>query len=120
MLRELRSFLDGLPDHLDEVHEARQRVAITSGLLEDNGEGSHSAQVAEEFGDWLVGYFQSVFFRPLLFGKLTHEAQRSYHQFRGPPSMGDLAYGINPVSLRGQFPPGPLGALPIHTRLGHR
>jgi hypothetical protein len=76
-------------------------VATTSRLLEDD-----DAQVAEEFGDWLVGFFQSVFFsfgseRGFFFpaDKLMHKAQRSYHQSRGPPSMGDLAYGINPVSF---------------------
>jgi hypothetical protein len=59
LLRELRSFLEELPDHLEEVHEARERVATTSRLLEDDG----APQIAEEFGDWLDGFFQSVFFR---------------------------------------------------------
>jgi hypothetical protein len=61
LLRELLSFLDELPDHLDEVHDVQQRVATTAALLEDDGEGADSAQIADEFGDWLIGYFQSVF-----------------------------------------------------------
>ncbi|KAH9990207.1 hypothetical protein BJV74DRAFT_885047 [Russula compacta] len=40
------------------VHDARQRVEVTVKLLEDDREGSESAQIADEFGDWLIGYFQ--------------------------------------------------------------
>jgi hypothetical protein len=38
----------------------KQRVATTAELLEDDGEGADSAQIADEFGDWLIGYFQLV------------------------------------------------------------
>ena len=62
MLRELRSYLDELPDHLDEVHKVQQRLTTTALLLEDDGEGDEGTQTADEFGNWLVGYFQSVFF----------------------------------------------------------
>lgn len=62
LLRELRSYLDELPDHLDEVHKVQQRVTTTALLLEDDREGDEGAQTADEFGNWLVGYFQSVFF----------------------------------------------------------
>jgi len=55
LLKELLSFIDGLPNHLDEVHEARHRVASTARLLEDDQESAH---VADEFADWLIGYFQ--------------------------------------------------------------
>ncbi|KAI9511375.1 hypothetical protein F5148DRAFT_1280920 [Russula earlei] len=58
LMQALRSFFDALPDHPDEVHEARQRVATTARLLEDNGDGSDGAHLADEFGDWLIGYFQ--------------------------------------------------------------
>ena len=62
LLRELRSYLDELPDHLDEVHKVQQRVTTTAMLLEDDKEGDESAQIADEFGNWVIGYFQSVFF----------------------------------------------------------
>jgi origin recognition complex subunit 3 len=61
LLRELRSYLDELPDHLDEVHKVQQRVTTTALLLEDDGESDEGAQAADEFGNWLIGYFQSVF-----------------------------------------------------------
>jgi origin recognition complex subunit 3 len=61
LLGELRSFLDELPDHLDEVHEAQQCVTTTAALLEDDKESADGAQIADEFGDWLIGYFQLVF-----------------------------------------------------------
>jgi hypothetical protein len=53
--------LDELPDHLDVVHKVQQRVTNTALLLEDNKEGDESAQIADEFGNWLIDYFQSVF-----------------------------------------------------------
>jgi hypothetical protein len=62
LLRELQSYLDELPDHLDEVHKVQERVTTTSLLLEDHREGDESAQIADEFGNWLIGYFQSVLF----------------------------------------------------------
>jgi origin recognition complex subunit 3 len=62
LLRELRSYLDEIPDHLDEVHKVQRRVTTTALLLEDDGEGDEGTQTADEFGNWLVGYFQSVFF----------------------------------------------------------
>lgn len=63
LLGELRSFLNALPDHLDEVHEAQQRLLSTVAQLEDDDkEGADNAQIADEFGDWLIGYFQLVFF----------------------------------------------------------
>jgi len=40
----------------------QQRVTTTTLLLEDDREGDESAQIADEFGNWLIGYFQSVFF----------------------------------------------------------
>jgi len=58
LLHELRLFLDEVTDHPDEVHEARQRVVNTARLLEDEGEDSDSAHIADEFGGWLIGYFQ--------------------------------------------------------------
>ena len=60
LLQELRSFLAEIPDHLEGIHEARQRVETASRLLEDEDdeEGPNYVQVAEELGDWLVGYFQ--------------------------------------------------------------
>lgn len=62
MLLELRSFIGGLPDHLnDVVHQARQRVEVTVKLIEDDREGSESVQIADGFGDWLIGYFQLGF-----------------------------------------------------------
>ena len=61
LLRELQSYLDELPNHLDEVHKVQQRVTTTALLLEDDREGDESAQTADEFGNWLIGYFQSVF-----------------------------------------------------------
>jgi hypothetical protein len=86
-------------------------VETASRLLEDedDGEGSNGVPVAEEFGDWLVGYFQSVsffFFSGLRFfhlrGKVDARClQGTYHQFGGPSSMGDLVYRIDPISLRG-------------------
>ena len=87
----------------------QQRVTTTTLLLEDDREGDESAQIADEFGKWLIDYFQSV----LLFSysceisvdMLMRKAQRAYHQSRGPPSMGDLAHGVNPIPLRGQPPP---------------
>lgn len=39
----------------------QKRVTTTSLLLEDDREGEESAQIADEFGNWLIGYFQSVF-----------------------------------------------------------
>ena len=60
LLRELRSYLDELPDHLDEVHKVQKRVTATSLLLDDDREGEESAQIADEFGNWLICYFQSV------------------------------------------------------------
>ena len=62
LLRELQSYLDELPDHLDEVHKVQKRVTAASLLLESDGEGEESAQIADEFGNWLIGYFQSVFY----------------------------------------------------------
>jgi hypothetical protein len=44
----------------------QQRVTTTALLLEDNKEGDESAQIADEFGNWLIGYFQSVSFLLLL------------------------------------------------------
>jgi origin recognition complex subunit 3 len=61
LLRELQSYLDELPDHLDEVHKVQQRLTATATLLEDDREGDESAQLSDEFGNWLIGYFQSVF-----------------------------------------------------------
>ena len=58
----MRSYLDELPDHLDEVHKVQQRVTDTALLLEDNKESDESAQIPDEFGNWLIGYFQSVFY----------------------------------------------------------
>jgi hypothetical protein len=58
LLKELLSFIDELPNHLGEVHEARHRVETTARLLEDDQESSDSAHVADEFADWLIGYFQ--------------------------------------------------------------
>ncbi|KAN0125281.1 Origin recognition complex (ORC) subunit 3 N-terminus domain containing protein [Lactarius tabidus] len=57
LLQDLGSFLDGLPAHMDETREVHQRLAATAELLE-GGEGATSAGVADEFGDWLAGYFQ--------------------------------------------------------------
>lgn len=64
LLRELRSYLDELPDRLDEVQKVQQRVTATALLLEDDREGDEGAQVADDFGNWLIGYFQSVLFFP--------------------------------------------------------
>jgi len=119
LLRELRSFLDEIPDHLEGIHEARQRVETASRLLEDEDEGgwSNNVQVAEEFGDWLVGYFQSALFLPAAFfspfrgGADAQCSQGTHHQFGGPSSVGDLVYGIDPISLRGQSPPSPAPSL---------
>lgn len=61
LLQELRSYLDELPDNLDEVQKVQQRVTTTALLLEDDREGDESSQIADEFGNWLIGYFQSVF-----------------------------------------------------------
>jgi hypothetical protein len=36
-------------------------MTTTALLLEDNREGHESAQTVDEFGNWLIGYFQSVF-----------------------------------------------------------
>jgi origin recognition complex subunit 3 len=60
LLRELRSFLDKLPDHRDEIREVRQRVATTAGLLEQDHEDGTSDPplIADDFGNWLMGYFQ--------------------------------------------------------------
>jgi hypothetical protein len=62
LLQELRSYLDELPDNLDEVQKVQQRVTTTALLLEGDREGDESSQIADEFGNWLIGYFQSVFF----------------------------------------------------------
>ena len=105
LLRELRSYLDELPDQLNEVQKVRQRVTTTTLLLEDDKEGDESAQIADEFGNWLSGYFQSVFrffsssCEIISAHKLMRKIQRTYHQYRGPSSMGDLAYGVNPIPL---------------------
>ena len=48
---------------MDETQEVRQRLAATVELLE-GGEGATCAGVANEFGDWLAGYFQLVFLFP--------------------------------------------------------
>jgi hypothetical protein len=66
LLRELQSYLDELPDHLDEVHEVQQRVGTAALPLEDDRESDEGAQIADEFGNWLIGYFQSVLFFFLL------------------------------------------------------
>jgi len=58
LLRELRSYLDELPDHLDEVHKVQQRVITAAALLEDDRKGADNTQIADEFGNWLIGYFQ--------------------------------------------------------------
>ncbi|KAI0279572.1 origin recognition complex subunit 3 N-terminus-domain-containing protein [Russula aff. rugulosa BPL654] len=58
LLRELRSYLDELPDNLDEVQKVQQRVTTTALLLEDDREGDESSQIADEFGNWLIDYFQ--------------------------------------------------------------
>ncbi|KAI9438315.1 origin recognition complex subunit 3 N-terminus-domain-containing protein [Lactarius indigo] len=57
LLQDLQSFLDELPGHMNEIREVRQRLAASSELLE-GAEGATSTGVADEFGDWLVGYFQ--------------------------------------------------------------
>lgn len=57
LLQDLGSFLDTLPGHMDETREVHQRLAATAEML-DGGEGATSAGVADEFGDWLAGYFQ--------------------------------------------------------------
>ncbi|KAI9464079.1 origin recognition complex subunit 3 N-terminus-domain-containing protein [Lactarius psammicola] len=57
LLEDLQSFLDELPGHMDETREVRQHLAGTAELLE-GGEGGTSSGVADEFGDWFVGYFQ--------------------------------------------------------------
>ncbi|KAH9000613.1 origin recognition complex subunit 3 N-terminus-domain-containing protein [Lactarius hatsudake] len=51
------SFLDELPGHMDETREVSQRLATSAELLE-GAEGATSTGVADEFGDWLAGYFQ--------------------------------------------------------------
>ena len=61
LLQDLGSFLDRLPTHVDETREVRQRLAATAELLE----GGEGAGVANEFGDWLAGYFQLVSLSPL-------------------------------------------------------
>jgi hypothetical protein len=48
---------------MDETREVHQRLAATAELLE-GGEGATSAGVADEFGDWLAGYFQLVSLPP--------------------------------------------------------
>ncbi|KAH9015607.1 origin recognition complex subunit 3 N-terminus-domain-containing protein [Lactarius pseudohatsudake] len=55
LLQDLQSFLDELPGHMDETREVRQRLAAFAELLE-GAEGATG--VADEFGDWLAGYFQ--------------------------------------------------------------
>ncbi|KAH9039965.1 origin recognition complex subunit 3 N-terminus-domain-containing protein, partial [Lactarius hengduanensis] len=57
LLQDLQSFLDELPGHMDETREVRQRLAAFADLLE-GAEGATSTGVADEFGDWLAGYFQ--------------------------------------------------------------
>ena len=57
LLQDLRSFLEGLPGHMDEIREVRQRLAAAAEASE-GGEGITSTGVADELGDWLVGYFQ--------------------------------------------------------------
>jgi len=59
LLQDLYSFLDELPGHMDETREVRQRLAASAELLE-GAEGATSTGVADELGDWLVGYFQLV------------------------------------------------------------
>ncbi|KAH9064536.1 origin recognition complex subunit 3 N-terminus-domain-containing protein [Lactarius vividus] len=55
LLQELQSFLDVLPGHIDETREVRQRLTASTELLEG---AEASTGVADEFGDWLAGYFQ--------------------------------------------------------------
>jgi hypothetical protein len=62
LLRELQSFFEELPDHLDEVREAKQRVATTAARFEDEEEGAGSVPVAYQLGDWLIWYLRLVFF----------------------------------------------------------
>lgn len=57
LLQDLQSFLDELPGHMDETREVRQRLAAFAEFLE-GAEGATSTGVADEFGDWLAGYFQ--------------------------------------------------------------
>src|SRR6266404_260189 len=65
LLQYLQSFLDELPRHMDEIREVRLRLAVTAELLE-GGKGATFTEVADEFGDWLMGYFQFVsFLQPL-------------------------------------------------------
>ena len=64
LLQDLGTFLDKLPTHVDQTREVRQRLAATAELLE-GGEGAIYAGVANEFGDWLAGYFQLVSLSPL-------------------------------------------------------
>jgi len=40
----------------------QQRVTTAALLFEDDREGDEGAQIADEFGNWLIGYFQSVLF----------------------------------------------------------
>lgn len=75
LLQDLRSFLDGLPGHMGETQEVRQRLAAAAELFE-GGEGATTTRVADEFGDWLVGYFQLVLFPSLHFGKKSRCAKR--------------------------------------------
>ena len=42
---------------MDEIREVRQRLAAAAEASE-GGEGITSTGVADELGDWLVGYFQ--------------------------------------------------------------
>lgn len=62
LLRELWSFLHGLPDHLDEVREAKQRVTTTAAQLEHGDKSATGVPIAYQLGDWLVWYFRLVFF----------------------------------------------------------
>jgi hypothetical protein len=42
---------------MDEIREVHQRLAAAAEVPE-GGEGATSTGVADEFGDWVVGYFQ--------------------------------------------------------------
>ncbi|KAI0267313.1 origin recognition complex subunit 3 N-terminus-domain-containing protein [Gloeopeniophorella convolvens] len=57
LLRELEAYLQELPDQLDEVREAQQRVTGVIRLAEGS-QIRDPALIASELGDWLTGYFQ--------------------------------------------------------------